>query len=90
EHSALRCRDLENFIRDLEAFMLDKGHLVGSEYDPMIERYRRRFEEVLGNNSTGVGDTVAENQKPPRRSGETQMSHLDAKTREKLSEKHPV
>ncbi|EMD30364.1 hypothetical protein CERSUDRAFT_38161, partial [Gelatoporia subvermispora B] len=49
EHSALRCRDLENFIRDLEAFMLDKGHLVGSEYDPMIERYRRRFEEVLGN-----------------------------------------
>ncbi|OCH87995.1 hypothetical protein OBBRIDRAFT_780872 [Obba rivulosa] len=87
EHSALRCRDLENYIRDLEAYMLDKGHLVGDEYDPMIDRYRRRFEEVLGNASTGVGNTIADNTKAPRKSGETQV---ESKNGGKLSEKSHV
>ncbi|OCH93757.1 hypothetical protein OBBRIDRAFT_267003 [Obba rivulosa] len=49
EASILRCRDLENFIRDLEGFMLDYGPYTGTEYDLMVAHYRRRFEEVLGN-----------------------------------------
>ncbi|KAI0366488.1 hypothetical protein BV20DRAFT_913503, partial [Pilatotrama ljubarskyi] len=58
EHSAIRVRDLEGFIRDAKAFVLDKGYVVGSEYDAKIERYRRRFEEIMGNGSGGVGEQM--------------------------------
>ncbi|KAI8976281.1 hypothetical protein BD414DRAFT_496409 [Trametes punicea] len=58
EVSMIRRRELESFIRDCKAFMLDKGYMVGSEYDARIERYRRRFEEIMGNGSGGVGDQV--------------------------------
>ena len=34
--------------------MLDHGHLVTSSYDWMIDRYRRRFEEIMGNGAEGV------------------------------------
>ncbi|EMD37656.1 hypothetical protein CERSUDRAFT_154405 [Gelatoporia subvermispora B] len=49
DSSILLCRDLENYIRDLEGFMLDHGTVLGPEYDIMIAHYRKRFEEVLGN-----------------------------------------
>ncbi|OJT09252.1 hypothetical protein TRAPUB_14327 [Trametes pubescens] len=58
EVSAIRARDLDGFIRDCRAFMLDNGFVVGTEYDARIERYRRRFEEIMGNGSGGVGDQV--------------------------------
>ncbi|KAI0357084.1 hypothetical protein OH77DRAFT_1422574 [Trametes cingulata] len=58
EMSAIRVRDLEGFIRDCQAFVLDKGYVVGAEYDARIERYRRRFEEIMGNGSGGVGDQM--------------------------------
>ncbi|OSD00392.1 hypothetical protein PYCCODRAFT_1437514 [Trametes coccinea BRFM310] len=58
EVSYIRLRDLESFIRDCEAYMLDKGSYAGHEYDNRVERYRRRFEEIMGNGSGGVGDQV--------------------------------
>ncbi|KAI0631656.1 hypothetical protein C8Q77DRAFT_1035471, partial [Trametes polyzona] len=58
EVSSIRCRDLDGFIRDCKAFMLDKGYMLGPEYDARIERYRRRFEEIMGNGAGGVGDHV--------------------------------
>ncbi|KAH9895728.1 hypothetical protein C8Q73DRAFT_643822 [Cubamyces lactineus] len=56
EVSSIRRRDLDGFIRDIEAFMLDKGYVVGPEYDARIERYRRRFEEIMGVGSGGVAE----------------------------------
>ena len=65
EASALRARELDSFIRDLEAFMLDHGHLTGGagggvqpEYEAMVARYRRRFEEIMGNALEGVEDSL--------------------------------
>jgi len=55
----VRCKDLESFVRDLEAFMLDKGHHASSEVkdvDPMVDAYRRRFEEIMGHGKEGVED----------------------------------
>ncbi|OBZ69720.1 hypothetical protein A0H81_10554 [Grifola frondosa] len=54
EVSTAKWKDLEAFIRDCEAFVLDSGHLVGPEHDPVLERYRRRFEEIMGNAPNGV------------------------------------
>ncbi|EJF60823.1 hypothetical protein DICSQDRAFT_13100, partial [Dichomitus squalens LYAD-421 SS1] len=52
EASTIRARELESYIRDLQAFVLDHGHLagpaVGPEHEAMIARYRRRFEEIMG------------------------------------------
>ncbi|KAI0776917.1 hypothetical protein BD413DRAFT_469016 [Trametes elegans] len=62
EISSIRCRDLEGFIRDCQAFMLDKGFMVGTEYDSIVDRYRRRFEEIMGNGAGGVGDQVQSRQ----------------------------
>ncbi|KAI0667391.1 hypothetical protein C8Q78DRAFT_981850 [Trametes maxima] len=58
EVSSIRSRDLDSFIRDCQAFVLDRGFVVGPEFDPMIERYRRRFEEIMGSGAGGVGDQV--------------------------------
>ena len=62
EASAMRARDLDSYIRDLRAFVLDHGHLagpaVGPEHEAMIARYRRRFEEIMGNGLEGVEDTM--------------------------------
>lgn len=58
EASLLKCKDLDNFIRNCEAFVLDYGHILLNEHDtdPMnveLERYIRRFrtmfETILGN-----------------------------------------
>ncbi|GBE85679.1 hypothetical protein SCP_0802010 [Sparassis crispa] len=56
EASTARCKDLENFIRECEAFTLDKGHVVGTEYDYVIEKFRQRFEEIMGNVSNSPID----------------------------------
>ncbi|KAI0704976.1 hypothetical protein BC835DRAFT_1261659, partial [Cytidiella melzeri] len=54
EASALRCKDLENFVRDLENTCLDRGHLTGSEQDELVNGFRARFEEIMGNQVKGV------------------------------------
>ncbi len=59
EASISKCKDLEHFKRDCDAFVLDKGHLSGGEHDVMINGFRRRLEEVLGN----TGGTVADKHK---------------------------
>ncbi|KZT65683.1 hypothetical protein DAEQUDRAFT_768630 [Daedalea quercina L-15889] len=48
EKSVVRAHDLEHFIRDAEAFLLDRGHLIGPQYDAEVRRYRTRFEEIMG------------------------------------------
>lgn len=49
ELSITRVKDLEQFIRECEAFQMDFGHLFGSDHDEQLETLRRRFEELLGN-----------------------------------------
>ncbi|KAF9267212.1 hypothetical protein L218DRAFT_856485, partial [Marasmius fiardii PR-910] len=49
ELSITRVKDLEQFIRECEAFKMDHGHETGHEYDPQMNRFRERFEELLGN-----------------------------------------
>lgn len=61
EESTRKAQDLKSFIRDCEAFKLDCGHMYGQSQDHMINRYRRRFEEILGNGVEGVGDDVKVN-----------------------------
>jgi hypothetical protein len=65
ESSTLRARELDTFIREVEAWSLDhgrllffyfhitvtnnllSGHLVGSEYDDPINKFRERFENII-------------------------------------------
>ncbi|KAF5375923.1 hypothetical protein D9615_008251 [Tricholomella constricta] len=49
ELSITRVKDLEQFIRECEAFDMDHGHRLGDEFDTQLENLRRRFEELLGN-----------------------------------------
>ncbi|KAG7085689.1 hypothetical protein E1B28_003234 [Marasmius oreades] len=49
ELSITRVKDLEQFIRECEAFKLDFGHESGHEHDPTLLGLRERFEELLGN-----------------------------------------
>jgi len=49
ELSITRVKDLEQFIRECEAFKMDCGHILGDKYDAKLESLRRRFEELLGN-----------------------------------------
>lgn len=56
EASCLRCRELEQFERDCEAFILDYGNSTSRVFDDRIARFRRRFEEIMGNDpSDGIG-----------------------------------
>ncbi|RDX50765.1 hypothetical protein OH76DRAFT_1348570 [Lentinus brumalis] len=66
EESTRKAQDLNSFVRDCEAFMLDHGHKTGPDHDDMIMRYRRRFEEIMGNEFEGVGDDVKVNKKKER------------------------
>ena len=66
EESIRRSQDLNSFIRDCEAFKLDHGHKIGPDHDDMINRYRRRFEEIMGNEFEGVGDDVKVKRKRER------------------------
>ncbi|GLB42735.1 hypothetical protein LshimejAT787_1201840 [Lyophyllum shimeji] len=49
ELSITRVKDLEQFIRECEAFKMDRGHTLGNTFDGELDRLRRRFEELLGN-----------------------------------------
>ncbi|KAG6840229.1 hypothetical protein C0991_008058 [Blastosporella zonata] len=49
ELSITRVKDLEQFIRECEAFKMDHGHTLGGSFDNELEEFRRRFEELLGN-----------------------------------------
>ena len=62
EASSLRCKDLENFTRELEATVLDRGYLAGRDYDHLVRGFRARFEEIMGNppTSTHFGDVLKE------------------------------
>lgn len=48
ELSITRVKDLEQFIRECEAFQMDRGHISGDKYDHQLETFRRKFEEFLG------------------------------------------
>jgi len=47
--SIKRVKDLEQFIRECDAFELDHGHVIGTEFDKELTAKRHRFEELLGN-----------------------------------------
>ena len=49
ELSITRVKDLEQFIRECEAFKLDYGHATGGQFYKELENFRGRFEELLGN-----------------------------------------
>ena len=49
ELSIARVKDLEQFIRECEAFKMDHGHTIGDEFDHILKAKRSRFEELLGN-----------------------------------------
>lgn len=50
ELSGGRAKDLEHFLRDCRAFQMDHGHESGQ--DDRIDDLRRRFEQLLGNDSS--------------------------------------
>ena len=52
EQSNIKVRDLDQFVRECKAFMLDYGNSDGHEHDEKINTFRQRFEHLLGN---GVG-----------------------------------
>jgi hypothetical protein len=50
ELSITRTKDLDQFIRECDAFQLDRGHLVsGDAENAKLDELRKRFEELLGN-----------------------------------------
>lgn len=49
ELSITRCKDLDHFIRETQAFQLDHGHSQGAEHDDTLNKFRRDFEALLGN-----------------------------------------
>lgn len=49
ELSITRTKDLNQFIRECDAFQMDYGHITGTGQDAQLEEFRRRFEELLGN-----------------------------------------
>ena len=54
ELSITRTKDLEQFIRQCNAFQMDRGHITGNEEDDTLNELRRKFEELLGNASGSV------------------------------------
>ena len=40
---------LVHFVRECDAFQLDRGHVMGNEENAKPEELRKRFEELLGN-----------------------------------------
>ena len=54
-------KDLEQFIRECQAFKLDHGHEAGLKYEDNIIRFRDRFEELVGNANGWVSGIVCFN-----------------------------
>lgn len=51
ELSIARVKDLEQFIRECNAFEMDFGYSENDEHDNELKGYRKRFEELLGSSS---------------------------------------
>ncbi|KAF5359180.1 hypothetical protein D9756_003602 [Leucocoprinus leucothites] len=51
ELSIARVKDLEHFLREANAFRLDRGHVDTDDWDQDIDHFRKRLEELLGNAS---------------------------------------
>jgi hypothetical protein len=49
ELSLRRTKDLDQFIRECEAFQLDRGYVSGHSEDQTLDDFRKRFEDLLGN-----------------------------------------
>ncbi|KJA20440.1 hypothetical protein HYPSUDRAFT_188740 [Hypholoma sublateritium FD-334 SS-4] len=47
--SLTRVKDLKQFIRECNNFIKDHGEDITSKYNPEIDNYRKRFENLLGN-----------------------------------------
>ena len=62
EASTVLQKDLEHFVREMEAFTLDNGHVVGpsEELEKKVQWYRDRFEEIMGKEPSGLGNTIRE------------------------------
>lgn len=54
ELSLSRTKDLEHFIRDAKAFELDHGGVTDGTKDSELDEFRRRLEELLGNNTNSA------------------------------------
>jgi len=77
EKSTNRSKELKNFIRDLSAYMLDKGH-HGPDDDERVTEYRRRFEEIMGHDPAGKPPGVAKHITHPMAVSPTAAPHLAA------------
>ena len=54
ELSITRVKDLEQFICEYQTFMMDSGHVLGvlgDKFDNELNRFRDRFEELLGHSN---------------------------------------
>ena len=54
ELSITRVKDLEQFIRECDGFIMDHGYLRTNVQDKELLRLRDKFEELLGNASGSV------------------------------------
>ncbi|KAI0259179.1 hypothetical protein BC834DRAFT_907660 [Gloeopeniophorella convolvens] len=59
EFSSLRAKALDHFVREAEAFKLDHGHEVGSEWDEKINDFRTDLEKILGKLLGNLSSTAA-------------------------------
>ncbi|KZT00129.1 uncharacterized protein LAESUDRAFT_603536, partial [Laetiporus sulphureus 93-53] len=58
ERSIVRAHDLQHFIRDCEAFLLDWGYHTGTDFEHEVRRYRMRLEEILSDGTNVDGTSV--------------------------------
>jgi len=65
EHSQLRARELDTFIREVEAWTMDHGHFVGSQYDERINMFRERFEQIVRTEGEASYASVTHSNKNP-------------------------
>ncbi|KAJ7904979.1 hypothetical protein B0H13DRAFT_2024203 [Mycena leptocephala] len=49
ELSLTKSKDLDQYIRECKIFILDHGHLTGTEHDAELKNLRDRYEELMGN-----------------------------------------
>ncbi|KAI0285714.1 hypothetical protein BC826DRAFT_1189569 [Russula brevipes] len=54
QFSLLRSQALNHFLREIEAFVLDHGHEVGSKWDHQIVGFRLGLERILGSHHGSV------------------------------------
>jgi len=61
EASRLRAKTLDHFLREINAFRLDHGHVVGPQWDKEINGFRLGLENMLGNRpgSVAINSEVA-------------------------------